>query len=140
MGNDRIAELERIAQRIHDGQLDQQGVAYMAHIRRVAEAVSEPAKPVALFHDAIEDRRISQSDLQTLLTDEEYAAVRTVTRDAESETYPDFIERIAQREGNAGELAREVKIADVRDNVGRLTPELERLRSRYEAALKRLDE
>lgn len=138
MGDDRIAELERIAQRIHEGQVDQQGVAYIGHIRRVADAVSEPAKPVALFHDSIEDRRISRDELRTLLTDDEYAAVIAVTRDGESENYDEFIERIVRCEGKVGELAREVKVADVRDNLGRLTPELERLRDRYEAALTRL--
>ncbi len=138
MGNDRIAELERVAERIHDGQVDQQGAPYILHLRRVTAAVSEPAKAVALFHDAIEDHRIDPDELRALLTADEYAAVETVTRDADSETYPEFIERIARRPGAPGELAREVKRADVADNLGRLTPQLERLRPRYTAALERL--
>jgi hypothetical protein len=68
VGDDRITELKRVAERIHDGQLDQQGVAYIEHIRRVAGAVSESAKPVALFHDAIEDDRIAPDELRALLT------------------------------------------------------------------------
>ena len=138
MGDDRITELERVAEHIHDGQLDQQGVPYIEHIRRVAAAVSQPAKPVALFHDAIEDERIMPDELRALLTSNEYAAVLTVTRDADRETYSEFIERVATCSGTAGELAREVKIADVRDNLGRLTPQLERLGPRYEDALHRL--
>jgi (p)ppGpp synthase/HD superfamily hydrolase len=138
VGDDRITELKRVAERIHDGQLDQQGVAYIEHIRRVAGAVSESAKPVALFHDAIEDDRIAPDELRALLTDDEFRAVCALTRDKQDESYSSFIERVATFPGRPGELAREVKVADVRDNLGRLTPELERLRARYEAALRRL--
>lgn len=136
--DERLSELDRTSERIHEGQVDQQGVPYIQHVSRVAAAVSNPAKPVALFHDAIEDDRIAPAELRALLTDDEYAAVLAVTRDAEDESYGDFIERIATCPGRAGELAREVKVADVRDNLGRLTPQLERLRERYEEALKRL--
>jgi hypothetical protein len=64
--------------------------------------------------------------------------VCALTRDKQDESYSSFIERVATFPGRPGELAREVKVADVRDNLGRLTPELERLRARYEAALRRL--
>ena len=49
-----------------------------------------------------------------------------------------YIERIAAAEGKPGELAREVKRADLRHNLGRLTAELDGLRPRYERALERL--
>ena len=138
MGDDRIAALERVAERVHHGQVDQQGAPYILHLRRVANAVSGPAKPVALFHDAIEDHRISPDQLRALLTADGYAAVLAVTRDPDRQTYAEFIESIAARAGRVGEIAREVKRADVADNLGRLTPDLERLRARYEAALKHL--
>jgi hypothetical protein len=71
---------------MHDGQVDQQGVAYIRHIRRVADAVSDVAKPVAMFHDAIEDRRIDPEELRALLTTDEYLAVSPsrVTRKAKA--------------------------------------------------------
>jgi len=50
----------------------------------------------------------------------------------------DYIERLATATGRAGVLAREVKGADLRHNLGRLTPDLEGFRARYEGALQRL--
>lgn len=85
--NDRLAALTVLALRMHEGQVDKQGRPYSEHILAVTAAVSDEAKPVALFHDAIAD------------------------------------------------LAREVKVADLRHNLGRLTPELESLRPQYEKAL-----
>ena len=60
--HDRAADWSA-SRSIHDGQLDQQGVLYVEHLRRVASAVSEEAKLVALFHDAIEDERIPPEEL-----------------------------------------------------------------------------
>jgi hypothetical protein len=65
-------------------------------------------------------------------------AVKLLTRNP-SHTYEQYVERLATAPGRTGELAREVKRADLQHNLGRLTLDLERLRPRYEQALARLE-
>jgi hypothetical protein len=69
--------------------------------------------------------------------EEELEALRLVTR-TEGEPYGEFIERIACAKGRAGRIARTVKLADLRDNLGRTTPKLSHLAERYRKALVRL--
>lgn len=135
MTRNRLKELDLIAQIVHAGQVDQQGAPYIDHLRAVAGTVSSPAKPVALFHDSIEDHQLTADELAHILTPVELAAVQLLTRDPDV-SYKAFIRKIANAQGAAGELAREVKIADVHHNLGRLVPHLEHLRRRYERALK----
>lgn len=137
MGIDRIRELLQLAQRIHAGQTDGQGKPYIEHLLAVARAVSEPAKPVALLHDAIEDHPETLTELERTLTIVELTAVLLLTR-RPGDTYAEYIERIATWPGQVGEIGREVKTADVEHNLGRLPASLERLRPRYTAALERL--
>lgn len=139
MSLSRLTEIDALAALAHAGQIDKQGVDYIQHPRAVAAAVSERAKPVALLHDVIEDTDYGARELNHLLNDDELEAVLLVTREM-GYTYREFIERIATAEGLAGELAREVKVADIRHNLGRLTPELAGLEKRYARALSRLEE
>ncbi len=127
------------AARRHCGHVDKQGAPYIEHLTRVAAAVSPEAKPVALFHDAVEDGKATRQELAALLSETELAAVRLLTRDPEV-PYADYIDQIAGAAGVAGALAREVKLADLGDNLGRLTPALEGLRGRYEDAVARLED
>ena len=102
-------------------------------MRAVADSVSPEAKPVALFHDALEDTPLTEEHLGEVLTPDELAAVKILTRDHHDRAegaYLRYIERIAAAEGKPGELAREVKRADLRHNLGRLTAELDGLRPR----------
>jgi hypothetical protein len=74
----------------------------------------------------------------------EIAALELLSkRPEEADDYDIFIRRIAEAPGREGELAREVKLADLRDNLGRLPdseePDWLRLRSQYERALEVLD-
>jgi len=133
--------LDKMAAEAHRGQLDQQGVPYIEHVRAVAHSVSAEAQPVALCHDLLEDTGVSEKALKRMLTPDDLAAVKILTRDDHDRAegaYERYIERIAAAQGNPGELAREVKRADLQHNLGRLTPELERLRLRYVGALERL--
>jgi hypothetical protein len=75
------------------------------------------------------------------VTPDELAAVRILTRDRHDQpegAYARYIDRITTEPGRPGELAREVKRADTRHNLGLLTPELERLRPRDERTIERL--
>jgi (p)ppGpp synthase/HD superfamily hydrolase len=137
----RLQLLENLAADAHHGQADKQGVPYIEHLRAVADSVSPEAKPVALLHDALEDTHLSEEDLNAVLTPDELAAVKVLTRDDHDQsegTYERYVERIATAEGTPGELARTVKRADLEHNLGRLTPALETLRARYEWAPERL--
>jgi hypothetical protein len=131
--------LEAIAARLHSGQVDGRGVAYIEHLRAVAAGVSPEARAVALFHDSMEDTGASRSELLAFgLTPREADAVELLTRPA-GMAYGDYIERVANAPGLAGELARAVKLSDLSHNAGRLVPALEHLRPRYTAALDRLE-
>lgn len=134
----RLEDLTAIALELHEGQVDKQGCPYSEHILAVCEAVSDEAKPVALFHDAIEDGRATYEDLRHAgLSATEVDAVWWLTR-YETEPYETYIVGIKTAGDVDGMLAREVKIADLCHNLSRLTPELESLRSRYEKALRTL--
>lgn len=126
-----LAAALQVAIRVHAAQVDKQREPYLLHVLRVVEAVSDEAKVVAALHDvvetAIEDGRgtadgihdVTEADV--LL--EEFAAILALTRDAGAapghETYATYIEHVA----SAGPIAREVKLADLRDNLGRIPPE-----------------
>jgi (p)ppGpp synthase/HD superfamily hydrolase len=124
-----------MARRAHAHQTDQQGIAYEHHLQAVADAVTDRAKIVAWFHDAIEDGAMSWHEIQTIATITEEQAIGHITR-RDGETYSEFIERIATATGESGSIAREVKIADLRHNLSRMIPELAHLEARYRAAIK----
>lgn len=125
---------ERIAREAHAGQLDKQGQPYILHVERVAKAVSEPAKAAAWLHDVLEDKAQQWPCLIVQGISVDTAAdVACLTRNNKRESYTRYIDQLA---GPAGEIAREVKIADLRDNLRDGCPES--LRARYHAALARL--
>lgn len=129
----RVERLTEIAVRMHEGQVDKQGRPYSEHILAVTAMVSDEAKPVALFHDAVEDGLAEWDDLSDLTRDERMA-VWWLTR-MDDEGYAVYIDQLRRADTSGADLAREVKVADLRHNLGRLTPELESLRPRYERAL-----
>lgn len=104
--------------------------------RAAAAAAGLPAGD----HDGA--KRVRPRDLRssfaTLLIYEGQPPQYVRDHDRADGAYERYIDRIAVAEGKPGELAREVKRADLQHNLGRLTPELELLRPRYERALERL--
>ena len=126
-----------IAARALAGVKDKFGEPELLHVLRVVVAVPPEARVVAALHDVLEDSELTAEDLEAAgLGGAELEAVLLLTR-GEDEPYEEYIERIATAEGEAGRLARVVKLADLRDNLGRVTPELEDLRERYEKAIGR---
>ena len=103
----------QIATLAHAGQYDKAGDEYILHPLRVADrCVSPKAKIVALLHDTIEDTYITEDYLrQQGLPDDIVDAVMSVTR-REGEDYGAFIRRAA-----ANPIGRQVKIADLEDNM-----------------------
>ena len=103
----------RIAIKAHEGQKDKSEREYIMHPIRVAERCKGPrARIVALLHDTIEDTGVTIDYLRSEGFPEEIiGAVLSVTKQ-EGEDYEDFVRRAAENV-----IAREVKIADLEDNM-----------------------
>lgn len=91
------------------------------------------AAATGYLHDTVEEGYMTLTGIRAFFGDKVADAVDAVTRYDIAETYEDYIKRAA-----AHPIGRLVKIADLRDNLKDLPPELESLRARYEAALKEL--
>ncbi len=126
-----IEEAIKIAVDAHFGQVDKQGVPYILHPLRVMFAMeTEEERIVAVLHDVVEDTPITLGYLHDCgFSPEVIAAVDALTR-REGEVYTDFTLR-----AKANPTARLVKIADIKDNMKRLTPELAGMSKRYIRAL-----
>ena len=130
-----------LAARAHRGQQysSPEAEPYIFHPLRVMLCLADPIEQVAaVLHDAIEDTELELSDLVGAgYSPEVVAAVDRLTHRAE-ESYEDYIDRVA-----ANEIARRVKVADLRENLAnnvRLlnSPENAARIIRYERALARL--
>lgn len=86
---------------------------------------------IAVLHDIVEDTETTLADLDARFPQAVVNAVEALTRRGE-ESCKEFIDRVARNPN-----ARLVKIADIRDN---LRSGAQPLRSRYEAALKVLEQ
>lgn len=111
-----MSTLERaisIAAEAHAGQTDKGGAPYVLHPLRVMLRVDgEFTRIAAVLHDLIEDTDWSLDDLRAEGFDETVlAALDGLTR-REGEVYLDFCRRAAS---NA--IARDVKLADIDDNL-----------------------
>lgn len=149
-----LAQALQVAIRVHAGQVDKQGEPYLLHVLRVVEAVDgERAKVLAALHDVLEDGPpdLNLDDFALFPETAMWIAnsVEVLTR-SPNETYAEYIESI--RDGHSSTWVREireVKIADLRDNLGRIPggpgPREEweatwgALKARYEKALATLE-
>ncbi len=137
------ADAERFARRAHRGQKDRAGRPYIHHVRRVAEAagvrgLGEEAVSVAWLHDVLEDTDTAAADLVEAGFGTRIAeTVRLLTRDRDTETYAQYIDRVVSS-GNL--VAKTVKAADISDHLS-VTPETlnDGLRRRYAIALDRIE-
>lgn len=102
-----------LARRAHLGQTDKAGKDYIEHPLRVSQnCTSRDAKIAAVLHDVIEDSDTTLKDLQQMnFAPQVIEAVVLLTK-SDGIEYSNYI---AQIKNNA--LAREVKIADLRDNM-----------------------
>jgi (p)ppGpp synthase/HD superfamily hydrolase len=141
----RWDEAVAIAAKAHAGRRDRSGILELAHSIAVASALGDEATEdelaAAVLHDVIEDTPWTAEDLLA-------AGVPPVVVDAvvhlsrierpEKETYREFIDRTARAEGDAGRIARRVKLADLLTNmerIGALPEGPEMRRKRYLPAL-----
>jgi hypothetical protein len=119
-GDDRPMQehtAREIALRLHADQRDRFGEPILNHLARVAAAVPPDAERTAWLHDAIERTPVSADELQALgLTGTELEALALLSR-TPTESYEEYALRIAFAAGEAGRLARTVKIADLDDHI-----------------------
>jgi hypothetical protein len=108
-----------IAERLHTGDLQEDGSLVLRHISRVAERLPEQARAAAWLHEALESTSVTEHELLDQgLTADELRALQLLARDAESRSdlaYLAHVESIARATGRSGQLARLVKIADLED-------------------------
>lgn len=136
------ADLEKaiyIAVNAHLGQRDKADEPYIFHPLRVMNSCSSlEAKIVAILHDVIEDTDVSIETIEQAFPPQIVDALRLLTHRADT-PYMEYVEAIA-----CNQLAREIKIADLRDNsnIARLDAihdkDVERFR-KYNEALKLLE-
>ena len=106
-----------IARHSHAGQLTRHGLPMTDHVERVAAAVPDAARAVALLHDVLEKSDVRLDDLRDRgLTPVELAALDLLTR-RDDETFERHTLRIGDGEGPAGAIARSVKLADLEDHI-----------------------
>ena len=135
-----------VAIQVHADQRDKQGKPYLLHVLRVVEAVAGDAKVVAALHDVREDGGDTgyRAMLALDLSSEEAVALALLTRDKAC-SYESYIAAINARPSD--DIAREVKLADLRDNLGRIPMDGAQpwgwpttLKDRYEKAIATLVE
>ncbi|GAA3969953.1 HD domain-containing protein [Allohahella marinimesophila] len=102
-----------IATRAHAGQTDKGGNPYILHVLRVMMQFEDHDEMiVAVLHDVVEDTGLSAADLEKYGFSEEIIASVDCLSRQRGESYDSFLNRIAQ-----DDLARRVKIADIKDNL-----------------------
>lgn len=106
-----------IAWRLHVDQLDRFGEPLLAHLARVAAAVPPEARGMAWLHDALERTPVGVDELRAAgLTRIELEALALLSR-TPAEPYERYALRIAFAPGEAGRLARMIKLADLDDHI-----------------------
>lgn len=128
-----------LATRAHKGQADKVGEPYILHPLRVMFSFPPyhwRERIVAVLHDVLEDTDVTRKELVDLGIDPECIVAIEVMTHEKGEPYANYIKGISQHS-----LAREVKIADIKDNTSmerllRLDRETQdRLLKKYNKAL-----
>ncbi|MEZ6087699.1 MAG: hypothetical protein R3C05_06680 [Pirellulaceae bacterium] len=107
-----IEKAIEIAAKAHAGVTDNEGEPYILHSIRVMMGVNgEAARIVAVLHDVVEDTEVTMDDIKSEgFSDGVIAALSLVTH-APDQPYADYV--IACKEND---IARQVKLSDLRDN------------------------
>ncbi|OAJ75063.1 guanosine-3',5'-bis(diphosphate) 3'-pyrophosphohydrolase [Brevibacillus sp. SKDU10] len=102
-----------LATKAHANQQDKGGQPYILHPLRVMMYMpSDEARAVAVLHDVLEDTDVTAEDLRVAgFPKEVVEAVMILTKNPKEE-YDSYITRVKQNQ-----LARAVKIADIKDNL-----------------------
>lgn len=112
----------RLCFEAHADQVDRAGIPYPNHPLHLAEQMTDEASTcVALLHDTVEDTDVTFAQLEALgFPPVVVDAIRMLTHDP-AVPYLDYVRGIAEAAacdgaGSAADLARRVKVADLRHN------------------------
>ncbi len=131
LANNLLDEAIILATQAHCGQTDKAGAPYILHPLRVMLTQNDEVRRItAVLHDVVEDSDTSPQFIKERFGDTITDAIMALTRHAD-EDYETFILRCAS---NAIAIARDVKRADIEDNL-----DLSRLSSVSERDLARAD-
>lgn len=132
-----VTEARELAARAHADQRDRDGSFHIGHVARVAETVpdDDAHQRVAWLHDVIEDSGVTADELRERLDPDELQALMLLTHQDAAEPYDDYVSRILNAAGRAGDLARAIKQADMLDNVRRCARDHDPAIARYGRAL-----
>lgn len=112
--------VRQFAERVHAGAPDRYGAPLLDHVRRVAAAVPPDARTVAWLHEVLECTTVPAGELTGIgVTADELSAIELLTHAPTEDTnaYLAHVALIAAAAGRAGDLARTVKVADLKDRV-----------------------
>ena len=96
----------------HRDQVDKTGLPYVFHPFHLAEQMADEETTVcALLHDVVEDTDYTLDDLKEMGFSQSVLEALSLLTHEEGVSYMDYVKRI-----KANEIARAVKIADLRHN------------------------
>lgn len=107
-----IEKAIEIAAKAHAGVKDKQGKPYLLHPIRVMMGVEgEAAQIVAVLHDVVEDTDHTLDDIRAEGFSEEVLIALSLVTHEKDEPYSDYVINC-----KTNEIARQVKLSDLRDN------------------------
>jgi hypothetical protein len=116
-----VGDPDVLAARSAEGQHDRHGEPLARHLERVADAVPQDARRVALLHEALQRRTTNIDELTFAgLSPVEIAALRVLTRGPD-ESFELHVLTIAHAPGPEGRVARLVAAADIDDHLAHRT-------------------
>lgn len=127
-----------IAARVHKGQIDKNGVAYILHPLAVAAQLdSLELKAIAILHDTIEDTEVTADYLLEKGIPKHIVDAVQLLSKPENEDYETYLKRVKENP-----LAKQVKLADLAHNTSpeRASGLNEKRRAKYELAKRILTE
>ncbi len=125
------------AARVYGASRNRSGGLFLAHAINVAQALGRAATSgamsAAVLHDMLEDTEWTIDDLARSGVDPLECEVIDVLTRRSSETYMDYVRRVCDAPGVAGDTARLVMVADLTVSADRADSDA--LRERYEQSL-----
>jgi hypothetical protein len=132
-----FADAVVFAARVYGASRDRSGGLFLAHGINVAQALGRAATSramsAAVLHDMLEDTEWTIDDLARSGVDPFECEVIDVLTRRSRETYTDYVRRICDAPGVAGDTARLVMVADL--TVSADKADSDALRERYEQSL-----
>jgi guanosine-3',5'-bis(diphosphate) 3'-pyrophosphohydrolase len=132
-----FADAVVFAARVYGASRDRSGVLFLAHGINVAQALGRDATAsamsAAVLHGMLDDTEWTIDDLARSGVDPLECEVIDVLTRQSGETYTDYVRRICDAPGVAGDTARLVMVADLTVSADRADSDA--LRERYEQSL-----